>query len=181
MAGGRVCLYEFELADGKIERPDPWQTATSVGFQYFASLFYNPEQFTAAIGHEGIARVYLELFGDPWLSDNVNIPVSLEQPELTLPFGGDEEWAFTGGPHTGWGTLLPWAALDFAPATETRGCSPATVPAVAMAGGVVVRSETGVVILDLDGDGDERTGWNLLYLHVATEGRVSAGYRVENR
>ena len=168
-------LYEFELLDGKIERPDPWQTAASVGFQYFASLMYEPDEYRKAIGADGFARVYQSLFGDPWLEDVANIPVSLEQPELTLPFNGENEWAFTGGPHTGWGTLYPWAALDFAPGAETGGCTPTTEPTVAMADGIVVRSETGVVILDLDGDGDERTGWNLLYLHVATGGRVPAG------
>jgi hypothetical protein len=30
-------------------------------------------------------------------------------------------------------------------------------------------------MLDLDGDGDERTGWDILYLHVATAGRASVG------
>jgi LasA protease len=45
----------------------------------------------------------------------------------------------------------------------------------AAADGVVVRSEPGIVVLDLDGDGDERTGWNLFYLHLATEGRAVAG------
>jgi hypothetical protein len=32
-----------------------------------------------------------------------------------------------------------------------------------------------VVVLDLDEDGDERTGWDILYLHVATVGRASVG------
>jgi murein DD-endopeptidase MepM/ murein hydrolase activator NlpD len=44
-----------------------------------------------------------------------------------------------------------------------------------MADGVVVRSQTGVVVLDLDGDGNERTGWDILYLHIATAGRASVG------
>jgi LasA protease len=45
----------------------------------------------------------------------------------------------------------------------------------AVADGLVVRSETGQVMIDLDGDGDERTGWNIFYLHVATDGRVPLG------
>jgi hypothetical protein len=44
-----------------------------------------------------------------------------------------------------------------------------------MAAGVIARSETGIVILDLDGDGDERTGWNILFLHIATDGRIATG------
>ena len=34
---------------------------------------------------------------------------------------------------------------------------------------------TGKIVLDLDGDGDERTGWDIFYLHLATDGRVPAG------
>jgi hypothetical protein len=30
-------------------------------------------------------------------------------------------------------------------------------------------------VLDLDGDSDERTGWVIFYLHVATEGRATVG------
>jgi len=47
--------------------------------------------------------------------------------------------------------------------------------ATASAPGLVVRSDSGVVMLDLDGDGDEQTGWNLLYLHMSDEGRVARG------
>lgn len=168
-------LTEFELEDGRLERPDPWQTGASVALQYFFSRLYDVDGYNSGIGEQGVARVYNELFGDPWAADEAHIPVSLQQPDLTLPFRPGEVWAFTGGPHTGWGTFFPWAALDFAPGAESGGCTPTTLPTVAMADGVVVRSETGVVMLDLDGDGDERTGWNLLYLHVATQGRAPAG------
>jgi murein DD-endopeptidase MepM/ murein hydrolase activator NlpD len=168
-------LIEFELADGRLERPDPWQTAGTVAVQYLFSRLEDRPGYEAAIGPEGLARFYAEFFGDPWLVDAPHIPVSLQQPALTFPFRPGETWAFTGGPHTGWGTLLPWAAVDFAPPAALSGCIATNLPAVAMAAGVVARSETGVVMLDLDGDGDERTGWNLLYLHVATIGRAPVG------
>ena len=35
------------------------------------------------------------------------------------------------------------------------------------------------VVLDLDGDGREETGWNLFYMHVAAEDRVPAGVFVD--
>jgi murein DD-endopeptidase MepM/ murein hydrolase activator NlpD len=35
--------------------------------------------------------------------------------------------------------------------------------------------DNSVVALDLDGDGDEGTGWVLIYQHMAKEGRVTAG------
>lgn len=167
-------LTEFEHQDGRLERPDPWQTAASVGFQYFSSLLFDGQEYDLAVGAQGLARVYRDLFGDPWASDQPNIPVSLQQPLLVLPFKPGDTWAYTGGPHTGWGKLMPWAAIDFAP-PDVSGCLPTDSPALAMADGVVARSETGVVMLDLDGDGDERTGWVLLYLHVATIGRTPLG------
>lgn len=167
-------LTEIEHLDGNIERPDPWQTAASVAFQYFFSLHGSLGDYTRAIGPSGFAQTYNTLFGDPWAMDQPQIPVSLKQPELTFPFAGDETWAFTGGPHTGWGSLLPWAALDFAP-PDVKGCSATELPARAVANGVVVRSEIGVVMLDLDGDGNERTGWDILYLHIATPGRDTVG------
>jgi hypothetical protein len=45
----------------------------------------------------------------------------------------------------------------------------------AVAPGVVARSQPGIVVLDLDGDSDERTGWVVFHLHIATKDRVPAG------
>ena len=44
---------------------------------------------------------------------------------------------------------------------------------------MVARSETGMVVLDLDGDGDERTGWDVFYLHIGSDGRVPAGVHLK--
>ena len=172
-------LTNLEHLDGNIERPDPWQTAATVAFQYYYIQHYSLEDYTRAIGPGGLAHTYQALFGDPWEVDQPHIPVSLQQPELTFPFPAGDTWSFTGGPHTGWGSLLPWAALDFAPPAAVGGCVPTTELATAVANGVVVRSETGVVMLDLDGDGNENTGWDILYLHVATTGRVSVGRKLK--
>jgi hypothetical protein len=51
---------------------------------------------------------------------------------------------------------------------------------IAMADGIVARSEFGLISLDLDGDGDERTGWVIVYLHVGTLGRVPAGLSLKS-
>jgi len=168
-------LSELDHLDGTVERPDPWQTAATVAFQYYFSLHSSPGQYAIAIGPDGLARVYRDLFGNPWQADQPHIPVSLQQPAFSFPFSDGETWNLTGGPHGGWGIpeLWPYAALDFGP--PVSGCASSDRPVVAMADGVVVRSQTGVVMLDLDGDGDEHTGWDILYLHVATEGRASVG------
>jgi hypothetical protein len=44
-----------------------------------------------------------------------------------------------------------------------------------MADGLVLRSSNGALIQDLDNDGYEQTGWVILYMHVAEEGRAKPG------
>ena len=51
--------------------------------------------------------------------------------------------------------------------------------ATAMAEGLIVRSDIDGIIIDLDKDGDERTGWTLYYLHLATNGRAGIGREVQ--
>jgi murein DD-endopeptidase MepM/ murein hydrolase activator NlpD len=101
--------------------------------------------------------------------------VDLVQPELILPFEPGHLWSFTGGPHSAWGPDGARAALDFAPASVQSGCVDSTEWVTAVAAGVVVRVDTGVVILDLDGDGYEQTGWNILYLHIKTQDKIKVG------
>jgi LasA protease len=168
-------MLSIEYEDGRIERFDPWQNAASVALHYYFNLLLPTDEYTVAIGPEGLAKTYTTLFGDPWLQDKPHIPGSLEQPVLRLPFLPGAAWALTGGPHTAWGNGEPFAALDFAPPSTSSGCIPTSQWATAVSPGIVVRSETGEVVLDLDGDGDERTGWVIFYLHVGTEGRVPLG------
>lgn len=167
-------LLEFELADGSLVRPDPWQNAGTVALQYFFSQVLSAREYQYAVGPEGFAQTYSRLFGDPW-GIEPHIPGSLAQPEMQLPYKNDVGWAFTGGPHTGWGSMAPWAALDFAPPSSVTGCYPSAMWAAAVADGLVVRDGQGILVLDLDGDGDERTGWVVFYLHVAEKDRVSVG------
>ena len=171
-------LIEFELQDGTLVRPDPWQNAATVALQYFFAQVLDVPHFQQAIGEDGFIATYERLFGDPWTAAP-HIEGSLRQPEMQLPYINDVGWAFTGGPHTGWGSMAPWSALDFAPPSEVTGCYPTSLPTTAVAAGVVVREGEGVLLLDLDGDGDERTGWVVLYLHIAEAGRVSVGTVVE--
>jgi len=174
-------LTELELLDKTITRPDPWQNAASVALQYYFSRIYSGSRFYGSIGPEGVARAYENLFGDPWENSITTLPGSLRQPDLRFPFQPGRVWAYTGGPHTGWGTGEPFSAIDFAPGSDTTGC--VTVPedqyATAMADGLVVRSDIDGTIIDLDKDGDERTGWVLYYLHLATNARVPVGREVK--
>jgi murein DD-endopeptidase MepM/ murein hydrolase activator NlpD len=50
---------------------------------------------------------------------------------------------------------------------------------LAAAPGIVVRTGKGIVIVDMDGDGLEETGWSLMYLHIATNEKVPVGTVLE--
>jgi LasA protease len=171
-------LESFVHQDGTLERPDPWQNAGTVALQHYFSMLFSPEEYKYAVEANGFAATYKSLFGDPWEDDETQIPGSLNQPDLVLPFEPGETWALTGGPHTGWGTGAPFAALDFAPPSVVGGCVPTSEWITAVASGWIVRSEPGIVILDLDDDQDDRTGWVIFHLHVGTEGRVPVGTHV---
>jgi murein DD-endopeptidase MepM/ murein hydrolase activator NlpD len=135
--------------------------------------------------------MYTKMFGDPWvLADEVNplFPPALTQPPLTLPFQPNVQWNLTGGPHNGWGQINPdiygqshsvFAAIDFAPPTKSGGCGSTDTWVVAAAPGLVVRAENGAVMVDLDGDGYEQTGWDILYMHIAKKDRVAVGTWLE--
>ena len=172
-------LTTLEFSNGRLERPDPWHNAATAGLQYYFSILFLQEDYNLAISPQGVYLTYTNYFGEPWAVDQPHIPGSLVQPDFLLPFQPNRTWAYTGGPHTAWGSGEPFAALDFAPPGVAGGCTPSDEWATAVAAGVVARSETGIVILDLDGDGDERTGWAIFYLHVGTENRVPAGTLLE--
>jgi hypothetical protein len=172
-------LTSLELTDGLTMRVDPWQNAGTVAVQnYFAGL-YGKEDFDHAVSPEGFYQSYVDLWGDPFSLEMTHIPGSLQQPELALPFEEGHVWDFTGGPHPAWGTSLPFGALDFAPPSEESGCVISFDWFTAPASGYIVRSDEATVVLDLDGDGDERTGWVIFFYHVATEGRIEAGIDVQ--
>jgi murein DD-endopeptidase MepM/ murein hydrolase activator NlpD len=130
----------------------------------------------------GFASFYQNMFGDPWArADRIGalFPPSFSQPDLNLPFEMGSPWAFTSGPHGAWEHDGPLAALDFAPAASKTGCNDTPTWILAAAPGLVVRSGNGVVVVDLDGDGKEQTGWDVMYLHVANKDRVAKGQWVE--
>jgi murein DD-endopeptidase MepM/ murein hydrolase activator NlpD len=171
-------LNTITRLDGSIEHPDPWQNAATVALQAYFSQLLPVDQYQKAIYSDGLAKTYIDLFGDPW-NVKPNIEGSLTQPELTFPFPAGKTWAFTGGPHAAWGTGDPLAAIDFAPPSNVGGCATSTEFATAVAPGEIVRTDNAVAVLDLDGDGNERTGWVILYLHLASQDKINQGVMVK--
>jgi LasA protease len=174
---------EIGFDDGTRIGIAPNLNSGSVAVQYMLSQFSNSVVWEREVAPEGIYATYARLFGDPFTDQILPlIPNGLVQPALTFPFPKGETWFFTGGPHGGWGSGSAWAAIDFAPPddlnTVTSSCYVSSFFATAVAAGVIVRSEEGSVVLDLDSDGNEGTGWTILYLHIATQDRVAVGTSV---
>jgi murein DD-endopeptidase MepM/ murein hydrolase activator NlpD len=172
-------LGDITLPNGALEVPDPWQNAASVALHYYYAQLFSGDDYNRAIFDDGFYGTYTSYFGDPWANFQSHIPGNLQQPELALPFAVGKKWAFTGGPHAAWGSGEPLAAIDFAPPALVGGCVYSPEYVVAMAEGQIVRSDSSVAMLDLDKDGDERTGWVILYLHLGLDEMVRPGVLVK--
>ncbi len=169
----------WSLVDGTVVRVEATQNSGTAAVQYLMSLLRGADTWPNSVSKNGIYTTYNNLFGNPFdYTFAPLVPDSLTQPEFQLPFESGVQWYFTGGPHMGWDSGSPWAAIDFAP-EDVGWCNVSSAWEVAVADGVIARSGDGSVVLDLDGDGNEQTGWTILYLHVASQDRIAAGERVK--
>jgi LysM repeat protein len=164
-------------------RPSPGLNAGSVALMnLFAGLYTQADWEAQLYGEVSFLIFYQEMFGDTWSRAATVEPYLLStdrQPELSLPFAPGEAWSLTAGPHITWQTGTPRGALDFAPITGEPACAVSSWWVTASAPGMVVRATRSVVALDLDGDGDEGTGWVLVYMHIAEKDRVPIGAWVD--
>jgi len=179
---GRLTELNF-LNDHYKVRLAPDLNAGSVALQYFFAQISDSQHWVKAVdAQKGFPAFYQQMFGDDWAraqSVEPLYPPGLKQPPLSLPFERNKLWSFTGGPHGAWEHDGSYAALDFAPASAESGCVESQAWVTASASGLVVRSDRGLVVLDLDGDGKEQTGWVIIYLHVSSENRIAVGTWVD--
>lgn len=175
-------LLETTSADGRTVRWNPTLNAGSMALLHLFALLSGPEPgISAMVGPQGFAARYQAMFGDAWARAEAVGPVlppDLEQPLLELPFAPGERWSLTAGPHNAWTSGTPRGALDLSPITSENPCAVSARWATASAPGVVVRTGDNVVVLDLDSDGQESTGWVLLYYHLADDGLIAPGTQV---
>jgi LysM repeat protein len=176
-------ISTLEFTDGTRVIVAPELNEATIGLQYLLSRMTTYPEWAEQVSVDGFIQTYRRLFGDPFENALATlVPAGLEQPSLRLPFSPGETWYYTGGPHGGWGSGSAWAAIDFAPPDDITlvdsSCYLSGYYATAVAPGVIARVDEGTVILDLDGDGDESTGWTILYLHIASEGRIEEGVSV---
>ena len=169
-------LPNVVLADGILVPLDPTINPGTAALQ---SLFANLDDYLkwqVDVSPDGFFSFFTNLFGYPFdFAIEPLVPADLIQPEMVLPFEKNLVWAYTGGPHGGWDSGSAWAAIDFAPPGEAQGCVTSNAWVSAVADGLIVRSNNGAVIQDLDGDGFEQTGWSVLYMHIDGIDRVTEG------
>jgi len=176
-------LTEITFRDGSKLRLDPTLNAGTVAVMVLFSRQHSLNEWLRIMDQtSGFASYYQSMFGDPWSRAQATGPIfppGIAQPEMVLPFETHTAWAFTGGPHSAWEHDGPLAALDFAPASSKSGCDASLTWILSTAPGLVVRTGKGIVVVDMDGDSSEQTGWNILYLHVANQSRVAKGQWVD--
>lgn len=172
-------LVEISLNDGQLERLDYWQNAGTAALHTLFGAMMAKGDFEKAVSPDGFGATFRQLFDDPAKLAVTLLPGNLQQPPLELPFLIGKTWGFTGGPHPIWGDNTPWGALDFAPPAVGTGCGYSTEWVAASADGVITRSDEAAVVLDLDGDGNEHTGWVVYYYHMGNDDRASEGRKVK--
>lgn len=167
--------------DGTVTRYASSLNAATAGLQYFFAVDSPRSEWQTLVGDGpgSFLATYRALFGDPQqYAIEPLIPADLENPAWALPWSQGETWHFTGAPHGAWEDGSAWAAMDFVPAGGPFGCGVPESWATAAASGLVIYSQNGEVLVDLDEDGHEQTGWVLFYLHMAGDGRVAVDTRV---
>ena len=170
-------LSTLTFPDGTTLRIAPDLNAGTVALQYFFSRHLDYADWLKVIDpNTGFLVLYKSMFGDPWERANELgplFPANLNQPNFSLPFDVGAPWNFTNGPHPAWEAESALGALDFAP-SGVSGCDVSSAWVVAIAPGQIVRSESSYVVLDLDGDGFEQTGWVVIYQHIGAKDRIPA-------
>ena len=174
-------LTGLTFPDGTTQRLAPDLNAGTVALHYMFSRHLNYADWLQAIDPDtGFPALFASMFGDSWERAQETGPLfprDLTQPIFTLPFEVGVMWNLTSGAHAAWEQESALGALDFAPA-GIEACGESNAWVVAIDSGQIVRSEFGYVVLDLDGDGFEQTGWVVLYQHIATKDRIPVRTRV---
>ncbi|HZD56841.1 MAG TPA: LysM peptidoglycan-binding domain-containing protein, partial [Anaerolineales bacterium] len=98
-------LPAWILIDGTVSLIAPTINAGTAGVQHLFSQLYDYAGWQAAVSEKGLFATYNALFGYPFdYAIEPLVPPDLDQPVMQMPFESGQTWAFTGGPHGGWGS-----------------------------------------------------------------------------
>lgn len=176
-------LIDLVFSDGTSARIAPNLNAGTVGIQYLmAQLYTQPEWETMIYSSNGLIPLHARLFGDSFARARTIEPIFNEETtnlELELPFSPGERWALTGGLHYTWTAGTPFGALDFAPLTGEAACAVSKSWILAAAPGVVTRAANNQVIISAIDSSGKPTGWEVFYMHIASEEMIPQGTRVQ--
>ena len=176
---GQLPAYRFK--DRTRARLAPNVNAGTAAIQNVLALTANWDAWQDQIGPNGFIATYRSLFGDPnAVAIEPLLPPDLKQPPLRLPWNDGATWFYTGGPHSAWGDLAAWSAIDVTPSdmSGSGSCNASRDWALAAAPGRVVRAERGRVMLSLSNNNFQGSGWALLYMHIASAGRAAVGLQL---
>jgi LysM repeat protein len=170
----------IHLGDFNRVRIAPGLNAGTIALQALLAIDSPPDEWLVDSGPDGFAATYRAWFGDPFArATEPLLPPLLIQPPLSLPWPAGETWYFTGGPHGAWASGSAWGAIDFVAPSDGLGCYSSDDWVTSMSNGLVIRSRAGEVLVDLDGDGYEQTGWVILYMHVEERDRTPLGAQLK--
>lgn len=176
---GRLPAFRFK--DRTRARLAPGVNPGTAAVQNVLALTSNWETWHQQLGPGGFTATFRRLFGDPNAhAIDPLIPSDLIQPVLRLPWNDGATWYYTGGPHSGWGDLSSWSAIDLTPGDVSGSgtCAASRDWALAAAPGRVIRAEHGRVMVSLGNHNFQGEGWVLQYMHIANAGRVAVGTQV---
>ncbi len=171
------------FADGQSLQLSPELNAGSVAIMNFYARNHSMTSWSERIyGENSFFKTYQNLFGDPWsiaAEFEVFLPAELNQAEFSFPFDRKSNWNMKSGPHPVPGAESVNAGLEFTPPKVALGCGQNFSWILSASRGLVVRSEDGIVVIDVDRDGHEETGWSIVYFHVSELDRIPVGHYVQ--
>ncbi len=174
-------LAAYRLKDRSRVRIAPAVNAGTAAVQNFFSYLSNYDTWVRQVSPGGFALTYRNLFGDPAsFAVEPLIPPGLKQPEMRLSWSDGNTWFYTGGPHSPWGDLAAWAAIDLTPSdmAGSGSCQSSRDWVTAVSAGTVLRSEHGRVVVALGNGNFQGSRWAVLYMHMAANGRATEGTNV---
>lgn len=171
---GRLTAYRFK--DRSRARLAPSVNPGTAAIENMLASVSSWDNWLYQISPNGFIATYRRLFGEPSAyAVSPVVPINLKQPTMRLPWNNGNTWYYTGGPHSAWGDWAAWAAIDLTPGdlAGSGSCNPSRDWVISASPGKVIRAEHGRVMVSLGKSNFQGSGWAVMYMHIASGGRVA--------